>query len=306
MATLLLIDPSELHRAQLRAAVEPAGLFDEILEAADGIAGTRVFLDKRVDVVVCRGELGGVDAAGLLPAFLDAPGRAAAPIVFLSAKDDPESRARLLDAGATDVLTMPVHFAELVARLRIHLRRKRMQDDLRVKDETLARLSTVDPLTGLRTRRYADDVLATEFLRARRHDNPLAILLGDLDHLVRVNDEVGHLAGDAALRGVASVLLHDLRCTDVAARYGGGEILVVLAQNDLSGARILAERWRESVEESRFADPAGQVVGVTLSIGIAALDGETVSPEALVGAADAALHRAKAQGRNRVELAGPA
>ncbi len=306
MATLLLIDHSETHRAQLRQAIAPAELFAEIIEAPDGMAGLRIALDKRVDLVVCRLELAGLDGARLLPILREQPGIGGAPIVFLTSEDDPEHRARLLDAGASDALVMPVHFGELLARLRIHLRVGRLQDDLRVKNETLGRLSTVDGLTGLRTRRYVEDVLSMEFLRARRYGNPLTILMGDIDEFARVNDDYGHLAGDAALRGVASVLLHDLRSTDVAGRYAGEEILVVLAQNELSGGRVLAERWRAAVEETRFADPAGQVLGVTLSIGAATLDAEMASPEALVGAADAALLRAKSSGRNRVELAGPA
>jgi len=306
LATLLVIDHSEAHRAQLRAAVEPACLFDEIVEAADGIQGLRVVLEKPVDVVLCRLELTGLDGTKLLPALQEQSQGVAAPVVFLTGQDDPERRARTLDAGASDVLTLPVHFGELVSKLRIHLRLKRLQDDLRVKNDTLGRLSTVDGLTGLRTRRYVDDVLSIEFLRARRYGNPLTILMGDIDHFKKVNDEFGHLAGDAALRGVASILLHDLRSTDVAGRYGGEEILVVLAQNEINGARILADRWREAVEEARYADPAGQVVGVTLSIGVASLDSEMASPEALIGAADAALYRAKSGGRNRVELAGPA
>lgn len=305
MATLLLIDHSETHRAQLRAAIEPAELFGDIVEASDGLAGLRVVLDKSVDVVLCRLELAGLDGSKLLPILREQPGISAAPVVFLTSQDDAERRARMLDAGASDVLTLPAHFGELVARLRIHLRLKRLQDDLRVKNETLGRLSTVDALTGLRTRRYVDDVLSIEFLRARRYASPLTILMGDIDHFKQVNDDYGHLAGDAALRGVASILLHDLRNTDVAGRYGGEEILVVLAQNEISGARVLAERWRAAVEEARFADPAGQMLGVTLSIGVASLDAEMASPESLVGAADAALYRAKSSGRNRVELAGP-
>ena len=228
------------------------------------------------------------------------------PTLLLTALGDVSDRIDGLNCGADDYLCKPCDPGELVARLRGHLRLKRLQDDLRGKNETLARLSTVDALTGLRTRRYVEDVLAIEFLRAQRYEQPLSILMADLDHFKRVNDVYGHLGGDAALRGVAQVLLHDLRATDVAGRYGGEEILVVLAHNEVSGARILAERWRSAVEESRFADPAGQVLGVTLSVGVASLDDDMASPEALVGAADAALYRAKSLGRNRVELAGPA
>ena len=306
MSTLLLIDDSERHRAQLRAAVDAAGLFDAVIEAENGMTGLRVVLEKQVDVVVARMELSGLDGTKLLPALKAHPAGAAVPLVFLTPHDDASRRARILAAGASDVLTMPVHPEEFAERLRGHLQRKRLQDDLRVKNETLARLSTVDGLTGLRTRRYIDDVLSIEFLRAKRYNTPLSILMGDIDLFKRVNDEYGHLAGDAALRGVASVVLHDLRETDVAGRYGGEEIMVVLAQNEISGSRIVAERWRQAVEESRFATAAGQAFGVTLSVGAASLEREMESPEALIGAADAALYRAKDRGRNRVEIAGPA
>ena len=307
MASLLLIDDSDPHRAQLRAALEPAGLFAEVCEASDGLQGLRSLLEKSVDVVVCRLELAGLDGPKLLAALRAHPQGATVPVVFLTARDDAARRARVLEAGANDVLTMPVHPGELVARLRGHLRLKRLQDDLRGKNETLARLSTVDALTGLRTRRYVEDVLAIEFLRAQRYEQPLSILMADLDHFKRVNDVYGHLGGDAALRGVAQVLLHDLRATDVAGRYGGEEILVVLSPNELSGARVVAERWRCAVEESCFAAPGSSTpIGVTLSIGVASLEPGMASPEALVGAADAALYRAKSRGRNRVEIAGPA
>lgn len=172
MATLLLIDRSEAHRAQLRAAVEPACLFDEIVEAADGIQGRRVVLEKPVDVVLCRMELTGLDGTKLLSALQEQSQGVAAPLVFLTGRDDPERRARTLDAGASDVLTLPVHFGELVSKLRIHLRLKRLQDELRVENDSLGRLSTVDGLTGLRTRRFVDDVLSIEFQRARRSTAP--------------------------------------------------------------------------------------------------------------------------------------
>ncbi len=155
------------------------------------------------------------------------------------------------------------------------------------------------------SRRYVDDYLSIEFLCARRYGNPLHVLMADLDHFKAVNDEHGHLAGDAVLRGVSSILLHDLRKTDVAGRFGGEEILVILAQNESSGARIFAERWRCKVEESCFPDPSGTPLQATISIGVATLSEEMVSPESLIGAADAALYRAKDSGRNRVEVAGP-
>ena len=305
LASLLLIDDSDRTRAELRGIIDASGLFSEIFEADDGVKGLRLILEKSVDIVICRLELSGLDGTKLLPAIRSHHSSAAIPLVFTTSQDDPARRARILEAGANDAITLPVHEGELIARLKLHLRQKQLQDDLRVKNDTLGRLSTLDSLTGLRTRRFVDDFLSIEFLRARRYENPLTVMLGDLDHFKRVNDDHGHLTGDAVLRGVSTLLLHDLRATDIAGRYGGEEILVVLPQGEISGARIFAERWREAVAESAFASPEGTSVAATISIGLACYNSEMTSPEALVGAADAALYRAKSKGRNRTELAGP-
>jgi diguanylate cyclase (GGDEF)-like protein len=219
---------------------------------------------------------------------------------------DLDRRIRLLEGGAADLIIKPFHPGELVARLRLHLKVKRLQDELRVKNETLARLSTTDALTALRTRRFTDEVLAIEFLRARRYHSPLSVLMADLDHFKQVNDTYGHPTGDAVLRGVASLLLSQLRATDVAGRYGGEEIIVVLAQSELDGAELLANRWRSVVEDTTFKTPDGDPVHVTISMGLAGYSPAVKSPDDLVSMADAALYRAKGAGRNRVEVAQPA
>src|SRR5690606_7679055 len=141
--------------------------------------------------------------------------------LFLTAQRDPERMARLLRSGACDIVQKPFHAAELLARLDLHLRLRRLQAELREKNATLARLSTTDPVTGLRNRRYASEFLSLEVLRAVRYRTPLAVLLLDIDHFKRVNDTYGHRAGDAVLQGVADALRATLRATDVAGRWGG-------------------------------------------------------------------------------------
>jgi diguanylate cyclase (GGDEF)-like protein len=126
--------------------------------------------------------------------------------------------------------------------------------------------------------------------------------MADLDHFKQVNDQYGHPAGDAVLRDVSNRLVEKLRVTDVAGRYGGEEILVLLSGNDSSGGLVVAERWRQSVEQMRIDLPDGRTVGVTLSIGVASYDRDMESPEDLVRAADAALYRAKEAGRNQVAV----
>jgi two-component system cell cycle response regulator len=303
LTTLLIIDDSAAHRAEIRKVLEPARLFERMLEAEDGIQGLRLLLKEPVDVVLCDLELPGVDGEKLLRVRNTKASGTDIPFLFLTASENFERRARLLEQGACDAVTKPFHPADLIARLRLHLKIKRLQDELRVKNETLARLSTTDALTGLRTRRYAGEVLSIEFQRAQRYQSPLAVLMADLDHFKQINDRYGHLAGDAVLRGVSLLLVGQLRATDVAGRYGGEEILVLLAGNHCSGGVVVAERWRQSVADAHFETPDGRTCSVTLSIGVAEYGGAMASPEALVAAADAALYRAKERGRNCVVAA---
>ena len=171
-----------------------------------------------------------------------------------------------------------------------------------LKNTALARMSTVDVLTDLRTRRYVMDCLSIEFLRARRYSNPLTILMADLDHFKEVNDRFGHPGGDAVLRGVADLLLRELRATDIAGRYGGEELIVLLPHNSPDGAEVMAERWRACVEGAVYAIPDGRDATVTVSIGIAGFEEAFETPYDLVAAADSALYLAKQKGRNRIEF----
>jgi len=302
VATVLVIDDSPVHRAQIVRAVEPAGVFDRVIEADDGLQGLKILLNDPVDVVLCDLEMPGLDGEKLLHVKEATPRSNNVPFVFLTASGNLDRRVRLLETGAADLIVKPFHLGELIARLRLHLRVKRLQDELRVKNETLARLSTTDVLTGLRTRRYSHEVLSIEFLRARRYHSALTVMMADLDHFKKVNDTYGHPTGDAVLRGVADLLLSMLRSSDVAGRYGGEEIIVVLAQSEIDGGRQLAERWRQAVESATFQSPDGHSVSVEISIGLAGYDPSMESAEDLVGRSDAALYRAKDAGRNCVAV----
>jgi diguanylate cyclase (GGDEF)-like protein len=302
LATILIIEDVESHRQQIVETVATSRLFDTLLQARDGLEGLRLLLSYEVDVVLCDLELPGLDGEKLLRVSRERSGDEV-PFLFLSANADTRRRVRLLESGACDTLSKPFDSAELVARLRLHLKLKRLQDELREKNETLAQLSTTDGLTGVRSRRYVDEALSIEFLRARRYGQPLTLAMADLDHFKSVNDRYGHAAGDAVLRGVADLLRERLRASDVAGRYGGEEFIVILPQNDVEGAMVFAERWREDVEAARFESPDGEVIPVTLSVGLAAYGPAIETPEALLRKADQALYAAKAAGRNRVVAA---
>jgi diguanylate cyclase (GGDEF)-like protein len=302
MATILIIDDSDAARAEIRAAVDASDLFDRVLEATDGLRGLKLLLAESVDVVLCDLEMPGLDGEKLLRVKGSRPDGANVPFVFLTASTNVKRKARLLEGGACDAIAKPFHPADLVARLRLHLKVKRLQDELMVKNATLARLSTIDALTGLRTRRYVAEVLSIEFLRTRRYGTPLALFMADLDNFKAVNDEYGHPGGDAVLRGISEQLLSTLRATDVAGRFGGEELLAVLPQNTAEGASVVAERWRADIENTAFVAPDGRLISTTISIGIADYRDSFESPDDLIAAADKVLYVAKQKGRNRIEV----
>ncbi len=302
MATILIIDDSQAHRKQFRDALDGTDLFDRILEAHDGIQGLKALLAERIYVVLCDVEMPGLDGEKLLRVKHASPGGTNIPFLFVTASQDLERKARLLEGGACDAIDKPFHPPELVARLRLHLKIKLLQDELVEKNESLALLSTTDALTGLRNRRYLNEAISVEFMRARRYHTPFTVLMADIDHFKELNDSHGHQAGDAVLRAVGLLLQSKTRATDVAVRYGGEEFVVLLSQSPLDGGVSYAQMWRNTVRDLKISAPDGSPLQVTISIGVAGYNDEMKCPEDLIEAADVALYRAKRHGRDRVEV----
>ncbi len=164
-----------------------------------------------------------------------------------------------------------------------------------------------DPLTRLYNKRYFEDRLDAELRFARRHGSALALLLVDVDHFKQVNDQRGHLAGDAALAHIALTLSQAVRNEDVVARYGGEEMVILSRAINDDGALHLAERLRRVVADAEIPVEPGPPVRVTISIGVAVFPTiEVGSAPQLVAAADRALYQAKDDGRDRVVVAAPA
>jgi diguanylate cyclase (GGDEF)-like protein len=166
------------------------------------------------------------------------------------------------------------------------------------------RLSREDPVTGFFNRRHFGEVLVTELGKSRRGPGP-AVLLLDLDYFKRVNDEHGHLMGDAALQTVADRIASVLREDDCLARWGGEEFAVLAPEIDRDGVMALAERAREALAE-RPVEIGEISIALTLSVGAALADDGLGTPDSVVDAADRALYDAKAAGRNCVRVWAPA
>lgn len=176
---------------------------------------------------------------------------------------------------------------------------------LLAKQQELETLAERDTLTGLYNRRKFMQLAEQELARAARVPGELSLLMVDLDHFKHINDRYGHPAGDAALEQVAAKLLHGVRGTDLVARMGGEEFIVLMPSTGRAGAVAAAEKLRHALGE-RPLDLLGQLVPVTASIGVTGLKAnQRASIDALYAAADVALYAAKKNGRDRVECADP-
>ncbi len=206
----------------------------------------------------------------------------------------PGPNGKPLDCGACGFATCE-KFAEAAARGRASLRQCAPFQERRA--EEALRAAAVDMLTGLSTYRVLQERLQFEVERSRRSDEPFAVLFLDLDSFKDVNDRYGHEAGNEILRAVAGEIRHAVRASDVAARYGGDEFVVILTRTDLAGASRVAEQLRARIEE--IGRRLGYVSAlVTASIGVAEFDPRQPSDGDLLVTADRALYRAKAAGRN--------
>ncbi|MBI3360334.1 MAG: PAS domain S-box protein [Chloroflexi bacterium] len=166
--------------------------------------------------------------------------------------------------------------------------------------ESLRQQSIRDPLTGLFNRRYLEETMLRETHRAERNGHPLGIIMLDLDHFKRFNDTFGHGAGDMLLREVGTLLQSHVRGEDIACRYGGEEFTLIMPEASMEVTRLRAERMREEAKRAQLQFH-GQLLGaVTLSAGVAIFPEHGSTPEAVIRAADAALYRAKREGRDRV------
>jgi two-component system, cell cycle response regulator len=223
------------------------------------------------------------------------------PILVITEVEDNGRLLRGLEIGVNDYLVRPIDRNEMLARVRTQVRRKRYGAKLRDNMQLSLEMAITDGLTGLYNRRYMESHLATLIDQAGARGKPLALLVVDIDYFKSVNDTHGHDAGDEVLREFAIRLRKSIRGIDLACRHGGEEFVVLMPETDMPAATLIAERIRRQVAAEPFAagEPHGGI-GVTISIGIAALSGADDTPGAILKRADQALFRAKREGRNRV------
>lgn len=225
-------------------------------------------------------------------------------ILLLTSRQNREDIVHGLEAGADDYITKPCEQAELRARLHTGRRILLLEDKLVEAREEMRFKATHDALTRLWNRGAILSLLRTELARGMRDGAKVALLLCDVDHFKRVNDGHGHLAGDMVLEEIARRLSTAVRSHDAVGRYGGEEFLLILSDCDAAALEVRAEEVRKAIA-AQPVELGVTELAVSISLGAVSCEGwnPDVAVERLLADADAALYRAKAQGRNRVVVA---
>ncbi|HJR06158.1 MAG TPA: diguanylate cyclase [Pyrinomonadaceae bacterium] len=285
----VLVVTDEPRRALSLDALGRAGF--AVVGVASGAAAIVALRKSRPHVVLADTSLRGISAEELTRHVVRE--QEGVPLVlFGDAESDAARRHATLAAGAFDYFQLPAELALLLARTEQLVKLKQAMDKLRAEADR-------DYLTGLANRRRFRTALGQELERWRRYRVACSLLLVDIDFLKRVNDTHGHSAGDACIRHVAHALTELSRDNDTAARLGGEEFALLLAGATEASALAAAERLREAVASHEVEN----VGSITVSIGVASCPAHATSERTLYAASDAALYRAKGEGRNRCALA---
>jgi len=222
-------------------------------------------------------------------------------VILLTSNEGRQNMLRAMRAGADDYLVKPFDESELRARLLVGKRILDLQEELVAARESMRHAATHDSLTGLINRREVLDTLHRELERARRGRKPVGVILADVDHFKEVNDSLGHLFGDEALKEIAQRLRSQLRMYDGIGRYGGEEFLMILPDCELAATLQRANELRQCVAAKPVVY-AGMERCITVSMGVVIAAGSGSNDvEWLLSQADTSLYAAKQNGRNRVE-----
>jgi len=295
---ILIVDDSKSVREELKRFLADQRIDADIHEATNGLEGFRLLLDQPTDLVLCDLVMPQFDGFKFLQMCGTRPELAEVPILMLTAIEDVDQKIRVLSSGASDYITKPFHPGELAARVKVHLKIKALQTELRQKNALLLELSTTDGLTKIYNRRHFLELARKEFDRSARMGLALSLLLFDVDHFKQINDGRGHAAGDDVLIALCGVVQDTLRDYDIFGRYGGDEFVVLFPQTDLDPAVRVTERLEKAIRELRV--PSLGDGRVSISGGLVGKSPAHPDLESLLKAADEALYVAKSQGRGRI------
>jgi diguanylate cyclase (GGDEF)-like protein len=284
----------------------------EVISASDGREGLRTAILESPQMVITDWLMPGMSGLEMTKALRETEIGRRTYVIVLTSREEDDSVVAGLEAGANDYVTKPFNPRILLARVqagdRVIALQRQVDADKLIDRKRVAQVSLLtrkyravtyeDTLTGLRNRRFAMEELQRAWTASNRSGRKVSLVMIDIDHFKRVNDEHGHQTGDAVLCATADVLREKCRRSDTVCRFGGEEFLVIIPNGAPDEAVGCAERLRASVEAKRVQ--SGTFDGnVTISLGVAERTDEMQGIDDLIAAADQAVYQAKAQGRNR-------
>jgi diguanylate cyclase (GGDEF)-like protein len=298
--SILVVDDDDALRTLVVRWLTSAGLVCVESSSGEDALAKAAALAASLDAIVCDVMMSGLDGFEVLARLKADPETAAIPVVLLTAHANADTDVvRGVEGGAVDHLPKPFSGPVLVAKVRAVARRGRSERALRTRLTSAEKHATIDALTHLFNRRHFDARLAAETSHTKRHARPLSVFLLDLDHFKRINDTRGHEVGDRVLAHVAAAVSAIARASDTAFRYGGEELVILLRDCTAVGACALGERLRAHLTAHPLVI-SGEEIAITFSAGVSsAHEGNAFDAANLVARADAALYRAKAEGRDR-------
>jgi two-component system chemotaxis family response regulator WspR len=298
---ILLVDDQAIIFEAVRRMLSSAGEI-ELHYCSEGTKALQMACEIKPAVILQDLVMPDADGLMLVKFYRASDNTRDIPIVVLSSKEEAKTKAEAFTCGANDYLVKLPDQIELLARLRYHARAYAALMERNAALEELKRISSTDGLTGLYNRRHFDKTLENEWKRAHRDQQPLSLVMLDVDHFKQFNDNYGHQAGDDCLVQVAAALQTSLlRPADTAARYGGEEFIAILPNTPGEGAFVLAEKMRQAIIALNIPHARSSVANhVTVSLGAATtIPTDGAGMEALIKAADTGLYEAKETGRNR-------
>jgi diguanylate cyclase (GGDEF)-like protein len=298
---VLVVDDSPVYRKLVEQALEGEGC--ELLFAKSGREALDLFVQHSPSIVITDWMMEDLSGLELCERIRGDAQRAYTYIIVLTAKNEKENVVKGLAAGADDYLTKPFDPAELLARVGVGRRTVELHREIDAKNRLLEGMAHTDPLTGLPNRRAIEDWAHRQLRGAARHGFSFWVVQADLDCFKKINDSYGHDAGDAVLKKFAEILASHTRASDICARMGGDEFLLVITHVEVEHIQDTVDRLCKEFASSEFAF-GGSQVSATASFGICGFLG-TDAPEfsALVKQADEAMYAAKRAGGNQVTLA---
>jgi two-component system, cell cycle response regulator len=298
-ALILVVDDSPVYRKLVETALAEKEY--RVLLANSGRQALKLVSKHRPEIVITDWEMPdvtGIELCGHIRRDHDS----FTYIVLLTSHTEKEQVIKGLAAGADDYLTKPFHSGELLARIAVGLRIVELHRQIQAKNRQLEELALTDSLTGLPNRRAIAIWAERELQAAVRHCFSFWVVMVDLDHFKRINDNCGHDAGDQVLKKFSELLKANTRASNICGRVGGEEFLIALTHVDKTDVHIAIDRIRREVETERFMF-GQQAWQVTASFGISGLrSNQATDFDQLLREADAALYAAKDNGRNRLEF----